>query len=97
MVFDGTGSDITMVARYPASNPNLSGWILGSEHLERQGALAEVAYGDGRVILAGFRPYFRAQTRGTYRILFNAIARAGLAEEIVSFSAPIHAHDAPPS
>lgn len=85
MVFDGTGGDVTMVARYPASNPNLSGWILGSEHLERQGALAEVAYGDGRVILAGFRPYFRAQTRGTYRILFNAIARAGLTEETAGF------------
>lgn len=85
MVFEGAGSDISTVARYPSSNPNLSGWILGSEHLERHGALVEVGYGDGRVILTGFRPYFRAQTRGTYRILFNAIGRAGLAEETISF------------
>ena len=85
MAFDGSGGDVTTVARYPSSNPNLSGWILGSEHLEGHGAMAEVVYGDGRVILTGFRPYFRAQTRGTYRFLFNAILRAGLTEAIVSF------------
>jgi hypothetical protein len=85
MALEGTGDDVTTVARYPSSNPNLSGWILGSDRLERQGVLAEVAYGEGRVILTAFRPYFRAQTRGTYRILFNAIARAGLEEETTSF------------
>ncbi|MDQ3540752.1 MAG: M14 family metallopeptidase, partial [Chloroflexota bacterium] len=85
MVFDASGGDVATVARYPSSNPNLSGWILGSEHLERHGALIEVGYGDGRVISTGFRPYFRAQTRGTYRILFNAIGRAGLTEQTISF------------
>lgn len=96
IVFDGSGSEVTTVARYPNSNPNLSGWILGSEHLERHGALVEVGYGDGRVILAGFRPYFRAQTRGTYRILFNAISRAGLTEDTVRFDASRQSHAAPP-
>ena len=80
MVFEGTGGETTLVGKYPIGDPTLSGWILGSEHLEGKGALAEVGYGDGRVILIGFRPYFRAQTRGTYRVFFNAIARAGLAE-----------------
>ena len=80
MVFEGTSGDTTLVGKYPIGDPNLSGWILGSEHLEGKGALAEVSYGDGRVVLIGFRPYFRAQTRGTYRVFFNAIARAGLAD-----------------
>ncbi len=83
MVFEAMGRDTTLVGTYPIGDPNLSGWILGSEHLEGKGALAEVRYGDGRVILIGFRPYFRAQTRGTYRVFFNAIARAGLADDEV--------------
>jgi len=80
-VFEVSGPDATSVATYPPSNPNLSGWILGQELIERKSALVDVAYGDGRVVLIGFRPYFRAQTRGTYKVLFNAIARAGYTEE----------------
>ena len=79
-VFSGTDRDITTVGRYPRSNPRLSGWIHGASHIEGKGALVEVAYGEGRVVLIGFRPYFRAQARGTYRVLFNAINRAGQSE-----------------
>ncbi|MGI8486805.1 MAG: hypothetical protein ACR2OU_21415, partial [Thermomicrobiales bacterium] len=79
--FESLGSEAKVIAQYPTSNPNLSGWILGSEHLERRAALVDIAYGEGRVILFGFRPYFRAQTRVTYKAFFNAIARAGLQQE----------------
>jgi hypothetical protein len=76
-VFRPTDDGSTTVGRYPRSNPRLSGWINGWEKIEGSSALLDTRYGKGRIVLVGFRPYFRAQTRGTYRILFNAIDRAG--------------------
>lgn len=79
LVFSAAEKDAVTVGSYPRSNPRLSGWINGWEKLEGRGALLDVPYGSGHAVLIGFRPYFRAQARGTYRILFNAIDRAGQA------------------
>lgn len=68
----------SVVARYPLSDPLVAGWMHGSQHLSGRGAVVEVEVGRGRAVLIGVRPQFRAQARGTYRLLFNALFRSTL-------------------
>ena len=61
------------VAKYPSTNALQSGWIGGPEYLYDRVAVADVSYGQGRVVLLGFRAQFRAQPHATFKLLFNAI------------------------
>ena len=69
---------VRSIATYPLQNPLVAGWILGHEYLHGKSALVEVPIGAGNVLLIGFRPQFRAQARGTYRVLFNAMLQSVL-------------------
>ena len=61
------------VAAYPNFNPLMSGWIEGDKRIRQKGALWDMKLGKGRVILFGFKPQHRAQSHGTFKLLFNAI------------------------
>jgi hypothetical protein len=63
-------------ARYGEGNPLQSGWLEGPELLAGQPAVAELPYGRGRIVLIGFRAQHRAQSLGTFRLLFNALYTA---------------------
>ena len=62
------------IAHYADKNLLMSGWAQGEEkHIGGKSALLRVKHGDGHVVLFGFRPQFRGQPRGTYKLIFNAL------------------------
>ena len=63
-----------ILASYPKDrDPLASGFLLHGERIQGKAAALEVFYGSGRVYLFGFRPQWRGQSHGTYKLIFNAI------------------------
>jgi hypothetical protein len=64
----------TPLARYAESgSPLLSGYLIGEKYLQGKAAALDVELGQGHVILLGFRPQWRDQSFGTFRIVFNSV------------------------
>ena len=59
------------------SHLNIHGYALGAEYLHDRVAAAGFSKGNGAVILFGFTPQYRAQSRNTMKMLFNTILGAG--------------------
>ncbi|MFN2397711.1 MAG: M14 family zinc carboxypeptidase [Gemmatimonadaceae bacterium] len=73
------GSAVRVIARYPERTEDilLSGYLQGGEAIAGKAAAVEAKVGDGRVVMFGFRPQYRGQSYGTFKMLFNALLAGG--------------------
>ncbi|HVX67886.1 MAG TPA: hypothetical protein VHA11_14840, partial [Bryobacteraceae bacterium] len=67
------GSPGRVVLRYPAGEILASGWLLGERVIAGRAAAVEYPIGRGRAVLFGFRPQYRGQSYGTFKLFFNAL------------------------
>jgi hypothetical protein len=70
----------SVIAWFPENAKDIlvSGYARGAERLERKAATVSFTRGKGKIVMFGFRPQHRAQTEGTFQLLFNAIFWAGM-------------------
>jgi hypothetical protein len=62
-----------VIAKYAdTGSPLLSGYLIGEKYLQGKAAALDVPLGTGHVVLIGFRPTWRGQPFGTFKVLFNA-------------------------
>jgi hypothetical protein len=79
----------TILASYAKErNPLASGYLLHPERIQGKAAALEVFYGDGRVYLFGFRPQWRGQSHGTYKLVFNTIFDSPSAAKPTAYQRP---------
>jgi hypothetical protein len=65
--------DVEIFSTYVERDILQSGWLLGEQVIAKKAAAVAVKYGDGTVVLIGFRPQHRDQTHRTFKLVFNAL------------------------
>ena len=70
---------LRVIAHYPARAQDilLSGFLQGGDAIAGKAAAVEATVGTGRVIMFGFRPQYRGQSYGTFKMVFNALLDGG--------------------
>jgi hypothetical protein len=66
-------ADVSRLVTYADRDILQSGWLLGEEAIANRAAVVSVKKGQGLVVMIGFRAQHRAQTHGTFKLLFNAL------------------------
>lgn len=70
---------IEVIARYASDDLLMSGWAMGEKRaIGGKPSALRVPVGQGSVVLFAFRPQFRGQPRGTYKLVFNALLQAAV-------------------
>ena len=73
-IADAPAAKVNVVASYADKDLLMSGWAMGEDrYLKGRSAMVHLPHGEGNIVLFGFRPQFRAQPRGTYKLIFNSI------------------------
>jgi len=67
--------DYRTVVRYQNKDLLKSGWLIGEKKIAKKSAMLTAKYGDGEIVIIGFRAQHRNQTDGTFKLLFNAIVK----------------------
>ena len=80
----------SVIAWYPSDAKDIlvSGYAHGAEKLERKAAAVTFTKGKGKIVMFGFRVQHRAQTEGTFQLLFNAIYWGGLPQQVPAKAVP---------
>ena len=67
------GFEGSVLAKYQKDgSPRVSGYLLGEKYVQGYAAAVDVKHGRGHAILIGFRPQWRGQPFGTFRVVFNS-------------------------
>jgi hypothetical protein len=68
-----------VLAKYDdEASPLLSGYLIGEKYMNGKAAALDVEVDAGRVVLLGFRPEWRGQPFGTFKVLFNAVIASAI-------------------